>query len=83
MANYEDASLDDTANSYGKQIRTQLQGGSGFKKPMPYLNYAQGDEPLGDVYGYENWRLGRLRQLKKSYDPKGAFNFYGPISSSG
>ena len=45
-----------------------------------YVNYAHGDEPLGAIYGYEPWRLERLRSLKKQYDPDFKFKFYNPIS---
>jgi FAD/FMN-containing dehydrogenase len=45
-----------------------------------YVNYAHGDEKLESLYGYEPWRLEKLRALKKEYDPKGKFSFYAPIS---
>ena len=45
-----------------------------------YINYAHGDEPLEAIYGYEPWRLERLRSLKKQYDPDFRFKFYNPIS---
>ncbi|KAL8839882.1 MAG: hypothetical protein Q9170_001562 [Blastenia crenularia] len=44
-----------------------------------YPNYANGDEPIEAVYGYESWRLDRLRGLKKQYDPYNRFRFYNPI----
>ena len=46
-----------------------------------YVNYANGDESQGAVFGYEPWRLQRLRELKKRYDPLGRFNFYEPIQA--
>lgn len=45
-----------------------------------YVNYAHGDETLEEVYGYEAWRVARLRALKEKYDPLGRFGFYAPIS---
>ncbi|KAL8942997.1 MAG: hypothetical protein Q9216_001353 [Gyalolechia sp. 2 TL-2023] len=47
-----------------------------------YLNYANGDESLEALYGYETWRLGRLRGLKKQYDPYNRFRFFNPIRRS-
>lgn len=44
-----------------------------------YVNYAFGDEPLEQMYGYEPWRLAKLRALKAVYDPKGMFNYYNPF----
>lgn len=46
-----------------------------------YVNYARGDESMEEMYGYEDWRLEKLRGLKKQYryDPHGRFNFYAPI----
>ncbi|KAL8703191.1 MAG: hypothetical protein Q9201_003610 [Fulgogasparrea decipioides] len=44
-----------------------------------YLNYANGDESVEALYGYESWRLDRLRGLKKIYDPYNKFRFFNPI----
>ena len=32
------------------------------------------------VYGREQWRLEKLRKLKKKYDPQGKFNYFSPIT---
>lgn len=45
-----------------------------------YVNYAFGDEPAQQMYGYEPWRLKKLRALKKEYDPHNRFGYYNPIS---
>lgn len=47
--------------------------------PLTYVNYAFGDESLQSIYGYEEWRLERLRGLKQTYDPTNAFRYYNPI----
>lgn len=49
--------------------------------PKTYVNYAQGYqyETLESVYGYESWRLERLRSLKATYDPENRFRFFVPI----
>lgn len=44
-----------------------------------YVNYAWGDESLQARYGYEPWRLQKLRELKTKYDPCGKFDFFNPI----
>lgn len=44
-----------------------------------YPNYANGDEPTEALYGYESWRLEKLRGLKAKYDPQNRFRFYNPI----
>lgn len=47
--------------------------------PLNYVNYAFGDESLESIYGYEPWRLDKLRALKRKYDPKNQFRYYNPI----
>ncbi|KAF2471875.1 FAD-binding domain-containing protein [Lindgomyces ingoldianus] len=73
------ASLDEEAFSIGKRIRNMLL--NGIDEPLiAYVNYAHGDESLEAVYGYESWRLEKLRRLKAEYDPHKKFNFYVPIT---
>lgn len=72
------ASLDDIAASYGKRIRAALLLGSG--QPLhTYINYAHGDESIEALYGYEKWRVRKLRKLKAEYDPLSRFQYYAPI----
>lgn len=71
--------LDGEVAATGKQIRAALVKGSEGGRLRAYVNYANGDESQESVYGYEKWRLERLRALKRSYDPNGRFNFYEPI----
>lgn len=75
----KNASLDATAFEIGSKIRTALLEGTDSKL-QAYVNYARGDESVEEIYGYEVWRLEKLRRLKKEYDPHGRFNFYAPIS---
>lgn len=72
------ASLDTTADDINDKIRDALLDG-GRSKLRAYVNYARGDESVEAVYGYEPWRLERLRRLKKEYDPFGRFNYFAPI----
>ncbi|KAL9012927.1 MAG: hypothetical protein Q9173_002348 [Seirophora scorigena] len=72
-------SLDKTAISWARQVRDLMHAGQPARKRNAYVNYAFGDETQEQVYGYEPWRLERLRGLKRKYDPQGRFNFYEPI----
>lgn len=75
-------SLDAAAYKYSKAAQKLLQDGQPDQKPTAYVNYAMGDEPLEQIYGYEPWRLERLRNLKKKYDPSNKFRYYIPIVRS-
>lgn len=72
------ATLDATVATYGKKIRSILLNNTGLNLGA-YVNYAHGDESQQATYGYEGWRLQKLRVLKKQYDPTGKFNFFEPI----
>lgn len=72
------ATLDAYVSGVGRQIRAAMLKGTGLEL-RAYVNYANGDESQEAVFGYEPWRLQRLRDLKKAYDPLGRFNFYEPI----
>lgn len=76
--NSTNTTLDDIAASYGVMIRSALLEGSG--QPLhSYVNHAHGDERLQALYGYQPWRLEKLRELKLRYDPDNKFRYYGPI----
>ncbi|EJT81181.1 hypothetical protein GGTG_01165 [Gaeumannomyces tritici R3-111a-1] len=64
-----------------REAREVWNAGAPGLKPASYVNYANGDEPLEPMYGYEPWRLQRLRALKRQYDPHGRFSYYNPIPS--
>ena len=53
---------------------------SGYGRLQQYINYGHGskDHPEA-LYGYEPWRLERLRALKEQLDPEGWFNGYQPF----
>ena len=74
----KNSSLEATAQEIGGNIRSTLLEGD-TRQLEAYVNYARGDESMEEIYGNEPWRLGRLRRLKKEYDPHGRFNFYAPI----
>jgi hypothetical protein len=71
----------DTADAieYGERIRKALFDGNGGVKKHTYVNYASGTESIEQVYGYEEWRVNKLKSLKKELDPKNRFGFFNPI----
>lgn len=75
--------LDRQARDFGEGLRAILQEGTGRKAEdvHGYVNYANGMEKGGTKswYGFDEWRLDRLRQLKREYDPERRFSFYAPI----
>ncbi|KAI9903504.1 hypothetical protein N3K66_000033 [Trichothecium roseum] len=44
-----------------------------------YVNYAYGDESVQEMYGRDEARLAKLRDLKRKWDPQNRFGFYNPI----
>lgn len=75
------SSLDAAAILLGKEMRQLFHDGAEPGRPLTtYVNYAFGDEPSQQMYGYEPWRLQKLRALKKQYDPRNRFGYYNPIS---
>lgn len=79
MSYSPNSSLDALADDFNGRIRDALLGGD-RSRLAAYANYARGDESMEEIYGREQWRLDRLRRLKKAYDPQGRFNFFAPIS---
>ncbi|KAI4143665.1 MAG: hypothetical protein LQ341_002854, partial [Variospora aurantia] len=67
------------ALKYGRQIRDAFHAGQPGRQLNAYVNYASGDETVEEMYGYEEWRLKKLRRLKEEWDPQGRFGFYHPI----
>jgi hypothetical protein len=78
---YTDVSVEPAADAWIRSWREQmiLPEHSGYDIQSTYVNYAHGDEPLEAMYGYEPWRLERLRSLKQRYDPHGFFNHYNSV----
>ncbi|KAJ5892521.1 hypothetical protein N7504_009212 [Penicillium tannophilum] len=74
-----DKKRDLQGSRFGEHLRQILYHGSEQDEMHSYVNYAFGSEGPEAWYGYEPWRLERLRSLKDKYDPEGRFNFYAPI----
>lgn len=80
-ATYTDSGLADAANAYGKMQRAafnKVEAG-GYEELRIYQNYAYGDEDPRSYYGYEAWRLEKLKSVKKRYDPNNVFRGYHDV----
>ncbi|KAI5820545.1 hypothetical protein BZA77DRAFT_301038 [Pyronema omphalodes] len=76
MVNYRDPKDDELARKLGKEgLQNLLKTAEGYRV---YVNYGLGDEPNDVMYG-GGWRLERLRDLKRRYDPQNVFKGYNPI----
>ncbi|KAL5341456.1 FAD-binding domain-containing protein [Aspergillus crustosus] len=73
------ADLDPIAIQWAEDKQRLWNEGQPTRRPSAYVNYASGRESLQEMYGYEPWRLERLRRLKAEYDPEGRFSYYNPI----
>lgn len=56
---------------------------SGYGRLQQYVNYGNTTSTMQDppeaLYGYEPWRLQKLRALKHKYDPENVFRWYQPL----
>jgi hypothetical protein len=79
-----DGTVSEAANAWGRGARDLLAKPeiSGYDKLHAYVNYANKDEPLEALYGYDKERQERLVSLKQKYDPYGFFNAYRALPSS-
>jgi hypothetical protein len=77
----DDEEAKQKASKFGKAMSDAMNEGQfkGGGKRHSYVNYASGEESLEEVYGHEEWRLEKLRKLKKVWDPLNRFGFYMPI----
>ncbi|KAI0525614.1 hypothetical protein F5B22DRAFT_590734 [Xylaria bambusicola] len=74
------STIDPIAEKFGQTLRNILLEASDDPVHLrAYVNYANGDEPLEAVYGWEKWRLEKLRQLKKQWDPNNKMKYYVPF----
>ena len=72
--------MEHEAYTWSKEAVALIENGQVPRRPQStYVNYAHGDEPLEAIYGWEPWRLEKLKSLKKQYDPDFKFKFYNPI----
>ncbi|KAL9004071.1 MAG: hypothetical protein Q9188_003106, partial [Gyalolechia gomerana] len=67
------SSVADAAWKWAREVRAQWNDGQPGRPINAYVNYANGFEPVEQMYGHEAWRLERLRGLKAKYDPYNRF----------
>jgi hypothetical protein len=72
-------SIQRAAWEWAEEVRDQWNKGQPGRPINAYVNYANGFEPLEQMYGHEAWRLNKLRHLKSKYDPFNRFRYYNPI----
>ena len=76
--------VDSVAQAFGSRLRTHLLQGSDDPDHLrAYVNYAHGSESLQEVYGWDEWRLEKLKSLKSKWDPENRMRFYVPIDRYG
>ncbi|KAH8585688.1 hypothetical protein B0O99DRAFT_603102 [Bisporella sp. PMI_857] len=75
------SNLSEAATIWAKEAQEIWNAGQPDRQPAIYVNYASGNEweTLESIYGYEEWRLKKLRHLKAKYDPHNRFRYYVPI----
>ncbi|KAI1822817.1 FAD-binding domain-containing protein [Xylaria intraflava] len=74
------AAIDPIARELSKKLQKYLLDGSDDPAHLrAYVNYVDDEEPLPAVYGWEDWRLEKLRKLKSQWDPENRMRFYVPI----
>lgn len=58
---------------------------SGYGRLHQYVNYGRSAKlkvtasPTEALYGYDDWRLEKLRRLKHEYDPQNWWRWYQPL----
>ena len=71
--------IEQDAWDWAREVRDQWNEGQPGRPIDAYVNYANGFEPVEQMYGHEAWRLDKLRGLKAKYDPSNRFRYYNPI----
>lgn len=77
-----DPTLEKAAQEWAAEVRDQWNNGQPGRLANAYVNYANGFESVENHYGHEPWRIPRLRNLKRRYDPHNRFRFFNPIIKS-
>ncbi|KAH7312657.1 hypothetical protein B0I35DRAFT_356287 [Stachybotrys elegans] len=68
------------AHQLGREIREDYAATSGYGHLAVYVNTAQGDETLEEIYGAH--KLPRLAGLKAEWDPDNVFRFHHALPTS-
>lgn len=79
-AAYKSPEHEDVFDTWLSEQQDKFIETSGYGRLQQYVNYGHGSKDSPEaLYGYEQWRLDKLRRLKKEYDPEGWFNGYQPF----
>ncbi|MCJ1351084.1 MAG: hypothetical protein MMC33_001066 [Icmadophila ericetorum] len=79
-AGYKDSANEELFDTWLSEQQDAWIKSSGYGRLQQYVNYGHGSkDPPEALYGYEPWRLEKLRALKKELDPEGWFNGYQPF----
>ncbi|KAJ8130682.1 hypothetical protein O1611_g2947 [Lasiodiplodia mahajangana] len=75
------SSLEAPMRKWAKETTDLWTAGKVSRRPDTYVNYASGAsyESVESIYGYDSWRLQKLRGLKAKYDPNNRFRFFVPL----
>ncbi|KAK5727767.1 hypothetical protein LTR17_012529 [Elasticomyces elasticus] len=72
--------VDEQGEQHGREMQQILANASG--RPLSaYVNYASGFESQEALFGYQPWRLEKLKALKREYDPEGRFSYYAAVDT--
>lgn len=81
-AGYKDPADEDYFDNWLSKQQDALIKSSGYGRLQQYVNYGHGSkDPPEALYGYEQWRLEKLRSLKQELDPERWFNGYQPFEA--
>ncbi|RAH42315.1 FAD-binding oxidoreductase [Aspergillus brunneoviolaceus CBS 621.78] len=75
-----DSSVEAPSIAMAQKVRDTLIETSGYDDLAVYVNYANGDEALEEMYGAR--KLPRLAELKKKYDPSNVFRYSNPLPTA-
>ncbi|TGO81081.1 hypothetical protein BPOR_1368g00010 [Botrytis porri] len=78
-----DSNIDPVAKEFGEKLRKYLLDGSEDPEHLhAYVNYADGDESLQAIYGWETWRWEKLKKLKAQWEPKNTMRYHVHIEQN-
>ncbi|KFA73977.1 hypothetical protein S40288_10224, partial [Stachybotrys chartarum IBT 40288] len=72
-----DQAAEQASITLGRTLRSDFADTSGYPGLRVYLNSAQGDETLEEIYGRH--KLPRLASLKRTWDPDSVFRYHHAI----
>lgn len=79
LVSYPGPEEDPIAQTFIDENKPILEAHRGYRNNRVYINYARGNEDYREMYGFEQWRLQNLKNIKAKYDPKGKFSNFLPL----